>query len=827
MELASSLTSCSVAVEAVTPVDTDQAYDREVNPRSHARRPLQVEGIEILDVGPGVTSLGEDEGENRGLGLKDNRVAQLDGKLVVHITGVVVAVGIIGTVSYRSQRIVLVTAERNDIVAVSAVAGHAVAAHEEALEGRISPAPVIVAEIPEMCPCLKDQVTGKLGVEIGLESPFVVLNPLVTLLGRPFVVVNILVAAHLDRVAVGVEGTLVGTPEERERRSELQREADVRALAGEDLLIGGVTRQAYGVAYVVGCTVVENEVIGIPVVELVHLPAEGVVEDEVVVGPLEAFSDTGRETENHHFAVMAGDVPSQVGIGLAGKVGRQVKGRRLLAEEPGLDEAHGQCGIVCSAGLKAQRQGLGVSERDGPPRGFIPYAAGGEVVEVKSYGAYEGIRSPTAGEFQLAGRLFGNVVHEVHRIVLLVRKDVVTRRLIHLLGVELAHGRYFAERPLEVGLAVEISGAGENLTADNPLVGKVVAVDYDVVQSSLLALDDTHLDIDRVLLYIHLDGLDIKEEVAVVAVELGHVVIALLAAAEEPLLHRHHVIDVSLSDLQDRLQGLGRIDRVSGPGDVPEIVLAALVNVNVYAHSSVGKGIYRIAGYAGVPVTGFVVGRDDILFVVLELLGVELLAVKEVVPSLGLGLLHGAGQLEVLHVLVAAEVDVLDLDLLALVYGEIDSDGVTYYRILFNLRLHRHPGESLLLEIPGDYVAARGGDVVGEFAAAAEIEPFEKFLALAVLDAGEGPAGHPGPFLDGDAKVDGIAALRHGIGGNGYVAEISLGPQAVDDIRNVVAGDRNAGALVQARELDNLVVAEISVALDADGGDYVFPGRTV
>ena len=88
-----------------------------------------------------------------------------------------------------------------------------------------------------------------------------------------------------------------------------------------------------------GDTVVKDEVTGIPVVEAVGLPAQLIVQHEIVVRPFEAVSETCRETDNLHLTVMAQDVPCQVGVGLTGIICRNAERSRLLTEEPRLTEA--------------------------------------------------------------------------------------------------------------------------------------------------------------------------------------------------------------------------------------------------------------------------------------------------------------------------------------------------------------------------------------------------------------------------------------------------------------------------------------------------------
>ena len=193
----------------------------------------------------------------------------------------------------------------------------------------------------------------------------------------------------------------------------------------------------------------------------------------------------------------------------------------------------------------------------------------------------------------------------------------------------------------------------------------VVAVDDYVVERGLLTLGDTEFDINRVVLDFCLHRSYVEEEVTVVSVELGHVHLCLLASAVEALFHGYHIVNVSFLYLQHLVQGVGRIDGVAGPGYVAEIVFVALFEHQIYGKFFGLDVIDGIAYQTGVAIAGLVEGGNDRLLVVDVFFLVELLAVEEVVDLVGLGLLHGTGELEVGNVLVAYEVDVLDADTLS------------------------------------------------------------------------------------------------------------------------------------------------------------------
>ena len=179
-----------------------------------------------------------------------------------------------------------------------------------------------------------------------------------------------------------------------------------------------------------------------------------------------------------------------------------------------------------------------------------------------------------------------------------------------LLGVEVAHGGYLPERALQHRLAVEVSRLGEYLAADHLLVGDGVSADDYLVEGGRLALDHPELDIHGIPHDVGLHRHDIEEDVSLVGVESMDVHEFLLGITEEPLLQVDHIVDVTFLDHQDIVQLVGRVEGVSGPGDVAEIVALALVDDEVYAQPVLLYIIYGVLDDSGVPVTGLVEGAD-------------------------------------------------------------------------------------------------------------------------------------------------------------------------------------------------------------------------
>ena len=816
MELAAAVDGI---VETVAPVDTEQTDHREEDSHTEAGGTLDLERVEVADVGPAVTALEEAQYEDRGLRLEDDRIAELDGELVVDVTGIAVTALGVRRRDVRGQRVILITAHGDDIATVHIVARHTVAADLESLERGIAPIAVVVTEVAELGARHQDEVTDEFGVDGAAEFPFVVFDPLVALLGGPVVVVDILPGSHVDPVPVGIVAVLA---EEGERRRYLEGRGELGTGTGIDHLVRGVTRQAERIADIVGDTVVEHEVTGGPVRQAVGLPADVVVEDEVVIGPFEAVAQAGREAEDLEHLVLGQDTDGQVGVGHSRIVTREREGRRLFAEEPGLREAGGKGGIVGTVRLEAEGQVLGVAERDRAPGTLVEHTARREVVEAHAGRKDEGIAAPAAGELQLGRRFLLDVVDQVDGVVGLVREHREALGLIHrIFRIELPEGRDFTDGTLEVGLAVELARAGEDLPADDALVREVVAVDDDLVQGRLLALDDAHFHIDGVLDDIDLHGRDVEEEVAVVRIEAADGILILLAAAKETVVHRDDVINIALLDLEDAVEDVGGIDGIARPGHVAEIVALTFIEVHVDGETVGLDVVDAVTDQAGVAVAALVEGLHHRPAVVGILLLLEFLAVEEVVPAHGLRLLHRLGQLVVGDVVVAGEVDVFHADTGALVDVELDADGALDDAVALDVHVHVHLQETLLLEIALDDVDGRALDIVGEFAAAAEMEPLVEIFLFTAADAGVVPAGHSRALGDVETEPGRVAGSAQRVDADGDVLKVALLPQTAVDGGNLVAGKLKAHTFAKTGDLHDLVGLDILVAGHADTADDV------
>ena len=93
----------------------------------------------------------------------------------------------------------------------------------------------------------------------------------------------------------------------------------------------------------------------------------------------------------------------------------------------------------------------------------------------------------------------------------------------------------------------------------------------------LWTLGDAHLDIDGVVVDVHLDGLDVGEHVTVVVVVVSGSVVVFAQA----LLDMSLVVDIAALHAEDGVQIVGGDNGITHPRDVADVVLVALIELDI------------------------------------------------------------------------------------------------------------------------------------------------------------------------------------------------------------------------------------------------------
>ena len=134
--------------------------------------------------------------------------------------------------------------------------------------------------------------------------------------------------------------------------------------------------------------------------------------------------------------------------------------------------------------------------------------------------------TPTERELDLVGGLSLKLVGNIHRSLLGIWLNIRHKFFL----IEVTHLRQLTQRTHDIGLRIELTGLGIQLTANDMLVDTRVTRDIDLVDCGGLALVHTHLEINTVVFYIDLDRLNIEEQVATVGIKLRHGIVVALQA---------------------------------------------------------------------------------------------------------------------------------------------------------------------------------------------------------------------------------------------------------------------------------------------------------
>ena len=363
----------------------------------------------------------------------------------------------------------------------------------------------------------------------------------------------------------------------------------------------------------------------------------------------------------------------------------------------------------------------------------------------------------------------------------------------------MTHGCYLAIGTFEGLLAEEVAGLVAELAADNVLVDAVVTVDAHVADVGLLVLLDAHLQVHAVAHDVHLHGVELVEEVAVVVVEVADGVVI----RAEALLEVRLVVDVTLLHAQLIVEVCRRVERVSHPLDVADVVLLTFLHPDDDVDRALVVGAYAVVDDAGVAVAELVVLLDEAFLVlgpalVDELLGAEPAAHEAAFVGLLERTVGEERPLDFLDgkLLVAQNGDAVDLHLVLLVDVDVYDDlaGIADVVVLNELYLGVLVAFVVEVLLAPDAGTLEGGG--HELHPLDEAELALEVLALAFLDAIVVDLRDAGPGGEGDAQVDAVA--NDAVCLDGDVAEEPVLPVALRGAGDFLARNGDALPLLKA-----------------------------
>ena len=218
----------------------------------------------------------------------------------------------------------------------------------------------------------------------------------------------------------------------------------------------------------------------------------------------------------------------------------------------------------------------------------------------------------------------------------------------------MTHLRQLTQRTHDIRLRVQLTGFGVDLTAHDMLIHTRVTHYLHLIDRRRLAFVDTHLEINRVVLHVHLHRLHIEEQVSAVGIEFAHRIII----PRQTVIERLEVIHIAGFDTERSVQVLVRINGVAHPFHRTDIVLVAFADGHIHIHARRVFGIrYHAVRYnIRIAETVLVVFLDHRQLVFLIFGGDEFLGAEEVDDIVIVRFLHCLVDLPVRERLVTGDV---------------------------------------------------------------------------------------------------------------------------------------------------------------------------
>jgi len=492
---------------------------------------------------------------------------------------------------------------------------------------------------------------------------------------------------------------------------------------------------------------VGGDIIGVKIGERGLVEAVDPVAAEKVVRPAQIASDAQRKAP----ALLLVAVIGGVAFGVIDRGAGEGRG----VAQPGLGETDIE-GAVIAAKIPVGAEALAVAEEVG-------------------HGQAD--RADELVDFGIAGRHVGGIGRFFLDLEFEVDFLFVDGFDVGLDVAEIVEHPHLALAALEQRTAEGVAGLDLEFAADHFLLGAGVADDMDLVDAGLFAFADRKIDIEHMVIVRHLCGLDLGVDIAAVIVESAD---ALL----QGLIQFFLAVDLALGKAEIAGQDLGRKDGVALPGDVAKGVLFPLMEPDLDEHVAlVGAVIEGIAQDFGVAIAVIEIEIEEFALV----LGVFLLVeIGPAPPAVFLGALHLLAQLFVGKAGVAVEIDLFDLDLVALLKDETDqhAGAVAPADVLVGLDFGEQIALFLVLVIDLALGAADQGRA--HHLAGVKIENALDVVLLELFVAFDLDLFEARMFLDMDGEIGAVGQFA--VDEDLHIGKERETPELADSLLNGVAG---------------------------------------
>ena len=233
------------------------------------------------------------------------------------------------------------------------------------------------------------------------------------------------------------------------------------------------------------------------------------------------------------------------------------------------------------------------------------------------------------------------------------------------------------------------------------LIDTRVTHNLDIIDGSRFSFIHTHLEVNRVVLHIHLDGFYVKEQITTVRIEFAYSIVV----TRQTVIERLEVIDVTGFDTQRRIQVLVRIDSVSHPFHGTHIVLISFTDGHIHIHT---RRVFRIRHHTvrhdiRIAITVLIVFLDHRLLVFLVFFRHEFLGAEEIDDIVIVRLLHRLVDLPIGQGLVTGDIDLTHFRLGFLIDTDQHTHIARMIRIVLLDHMHFRVMKTFLGEVFLDY----------------------------------------------------------------------------------------------------------------------------
>ena len=426
-----------------------------------------------------------------------------------------------------------------------------------------------------------------------------------------------------------------------------------------------------------------------------------------------------------------------------------------------------------------------------------------EVVQLQSHTTDNTRLTPSERELYLVVTLLCKVVVDVYGTILVVRLDI----WIHLLRVEVSHRSQLTHRTHDSILREEVAWLGTKLSTNHILVQTGVTVDTNMTQISLWTFSNSHFQVDRVAIDIHLCRIDVREHITIVVIKVANSIFILIESLVQQLL----IIHIALLHTEQCRQIVGRVYGVAHPCHVAEEILLTLIHLQIDVHMLSIVIADTVFQNLGITIAMLIILVDKFLLVFLPAFGSKLLGFEEAAQlaslmSLGKGTFREESTLylTVAQFLVTLDGNLVNLCFLLLIHHYVEDDMILFCHILALVDLDIGILKAFIVEIFLGQNLSTVYHVRSQLSTFHHTQLLLHILTLALLQTDIVDIGDTWTYRQIDVQIEFITHNR--VGSHSHLREQAMLPIAFYRIGNIITRHFYLLAYRQARDTGEYIV---------------------